>query len=293
MLAPRFAFNQRVSVVMITRDRCDEAVATVLRLAALPERPRLVIVDNGSSDGTVTALRRISATKVIPLDRNFAAAGRNIGVEVCETPYVAFSDDDSWWEPGALDIAADLFERYADLALVAGRILVGPEKRLDPTCAEMAASALKEDARGSAIPIVGFLACGSVVRRRAFLDCGGFEVRFGVGGEEAVLAMDLMSLGWELQYVPEVVAYHWPSPVRDRRARRRREIRNALWSAWLRRRPVPAMKITALGLAEACHRIECRQGVVEALRGLPWALRNRRAVPSHVEERIAKAARSA
>jgi hypothetical protein len=34
--------------------------------------------------------------------------GRTLGVRAATTPYVAFSDDDSWWEPGALQSAADL-----------------------------------------------------------------------------------------------------------------------------------------------------------------------------------------
>ena len=44
-------------------------------------------------------------------------AGRNLGAQHTGTPYIAFSDDDSWWAHGALNRAADLLfamARFAD-----------------------------------------------------------------------------------------------------------------------------------------------------------------------------------
>src|SRR5207253_11095878 len=54
----------------------------------------------------------------------------------------------------------------------------------DPLCELLAASCLP---RGDDLPgprILGFLACGAIVRREAYLGVGGFEFRYGVGGEE-------------------------------------------------------------------------------------------------------------
>lgn len=84
----------------------------------------------------------------------------------------------------------------------------------------------QSDGNRVGVPIVGFAACGSMVRRSAFLEAGGFEQRFGVGGEEQVLALDMLSKGWQLAYVDEIVAYHHPSPVRD--AARRSVTRSAM-----------------------------------------------------------------
>lgn len=44
--------DARISVVILSFNRVDDVLDTVARTAALPERPHIVVVDNGSSDGT-------------------------------------------------------------------------------------------------------------------------------------------------------------------------------------------------------------------------------------------------
>jgi GT2 family glycosyltransferase len=224
---------------MATRNRAACLRFALAQLLALPEGPHVTVVDNGSTDGTAAMVRgEFPAVTVAPLPDNRGAAARNVGVERVTAPYVAFADDDSWYAPGALTTAADLFDRHPRLGLIAARVLVGPEETLDPTCAVMAASPLAaDDLPGSAV--LGFLACGAAVRRSAFLAAGGFPERFGVGGEEELLAIDLAAAGWGLAYVPSVVAHHHPPPRPASADRRRVQARNALWSAWLRRRPGP------------------------------------------------------
>jgi GT2 family glycosyltransferase len=283
----RPAPDPRVAVVIVTRDRLRDLPGTLERLRALPEAPRIVVVDNASSDGTVEAIReRYPDVDLIALDQNRGAAGRTAGVRRVDTPYVAFSDDDSWWAPGALARAADLLDRYPRLAVVAARVLVGPERRLDPTCAEMASSPLEtaQDLPGPAV--LGFIACGAVVRRSAYLQVGGFDVRFGVGGEEELLAVDLAAAGWGLSYVDEVVAHHHPSPSRNPGRRRGSVTRNALWSAWLRRPLSSALRRTVALARPALGDAAVRSGLVEALRGLPRVVRARRVVPPVVESSL-------
>src|SRR3954451_7339087 len=92
----------RVGVVVITWQRREEALACVQRLVDLPEQPPIVLVDNGSADGTADAVRaRFPGVEVVALRENRGAVGRNVGVERLGTPYVAFCDDDTWWEPGS------------------------------------------------------------------------------------------------------------------------------------------------------------------------------------------------
>ncbi|HEY6745604.1 MAG TPA: glycosyltransferase [Mycobacteriales bacterium] len=115
---------------MITYNRREEAVRSVGRLLALPERPRVVVVDHGSSDGTAAAVRAAHpAAEVIASPVNLGAVGRNVGVRRLDTPYVAFCDDDTRWEPGSLRRAADVLDKHPDVA-AHSRMWLGGEEEL-------------------------------------------------------------------------------------------------------------------------------------------------------------------
>ena len=273
-----------LAVVIATRNRRASLLVTLERLEALPERPRVVVVDNGSSDDTVLAVRSEHPTvEVLSLAANRGGAARNVGAEHVRTRYVAFSDDDSWWAPGALARAGEVLDAYSRLAVLAARALVGPEAREDPTCAAMAKSPLPVGRRLPGPPVLGFIACGAVVRRAAFLAVGGFHARLGIGGEEELLALDLAAAGWELAYIADVVAVHHPSPVRDHAGRQRVATRNALWCAWLRRPLGSAVRHTVRLAGPALWQPAPRAGVTEAVRGLGWVARERRPVPPAVD----------
>jgi glycosyltransferase involved in cell wall biosynthesis len=163
--------DARVSVVVMTRDRWPDLQATLSR----HEAP-VILVDNGSSDGTPELVRRhFPDVEVVELATNRGSVARNVGVERARTPYVAFADDDSWWAPGALAHAATLFDQHPRLAVLAGRTLVGPRQQPDPICELMAGSPLGRAADLPGPSVLGFLACGAVVRRDAYLAAGGFD----------------------------------------------------------------------------------------------------------------------
>jgi GT2 family glycosyltransferase len=223
----------RVTAVVLTHNRAQEVLRTVEHLLGLPEQPGVIVVDNGSSDETAEALaHRFPGVEVIKLPCNIGAAGRNAGVARAKSPYVALCDDDTWWAPGALPRAAEALDAYPRLAIVTGRVLIGPEGREDPACRRMAQSPLSVLGRGGlpGPPILGFLAGASVIRRAAFLQVGGFEPRLFLGGEEALVAVDLAAAGWEMCYLEDAVVHHYPSAVRDSRLRRQLLLRNGLWT---------------------------------------------------------------
>jgi len=273
-----------VAVVVVTRDRLSSLRVTLQRLAALPEQPQVVVVDNASCDGTVEAVRADHPDViVVALPENRGAAARTIGIEQVDEPYIAFSDDDSWWAHGALAHGAKLLDAYPKLGLIAGRILVGQQERLDPTCEAMAASPLGREPDLPGPSVLGFVACGAIVRRDAFLAAGGFHPQFMVGGEEQLLAIDLATAGWRLAYVDAILAHHYPWPVRDHAARRRRVICNDLWVSWLRRPARSVGRHTLTALRAAAHDPVARAGLLDAVRGMGWVLRERRVVPAHLE----------
>ncbi|HXT43824.1 MAG TPA: glycosyltransferase [Pseudonocardiaceae bacterium] len=278
----------RVTVVIATRNRRQELIRTLRRLHELVPAPPVIVVDNGSTDGTAHAVReQFTGTVVLALPRNYGAPARNIGVAAARTPYVAFSDDDSWWAPGALPRAAAVLDSHPRLGLVAARTLVGPTQRPDPVTPLMAYSPLPCPADAPGPCVLGFLACSAVVRRRAFCEVGGFSSVLFFVGEERLLCYDLAAAGWDRAYLHDVVAHHHPSAHRpDPQRRRVAELRNALLTTVLRRpRSVAVAAATTLARSSV-HDVAARTALREALVRLPAALQRRAVLPPAVEEQV-------
>ena len=279
--------DPRVGVVVITYQRREEALTAVGRLVALPERPAVVLVDNGSTDGTADAVRaHYPQVDVVALTENLGAVGRNVGVRRLSTPYVAFCDDDTWWEPGSLSRAADVLDAYPRVGVLNARIVVEPAGTEDPIVAELRDSPVPGPDWLPGPALGSFLAGASVVRREAFEQCGGFSERLWLGGEEELLATDLLTAGWELCYLEDLTVHHQASVLRDAHLRRRVGVRNTLWFTWLRRPLGPALRRTAhLARTVPRDRISAL-AAWDALCGVPWLLAERRPRPPVVEARL-------
>lgn len=292
--ASRQPGDGRLSVVIITRGRPDELAERVRELTSVPGAPPVIVVDNGDpADGGAPVVCDHPHVEVLAPGRNLGAFGRTLGALAADTPYVAFCDDDGAWCPGALELAVAALDRHPNVAAVVGRMVVGPAATLDPLSAEMAASPLPpRNGTGPGPGVIGLSAGATVVRRSAFLHVGGFHRRYGVGGEEALLALDLRADGWDVNYLDAAVVHHRPSEHgRDDAARRRRMARNDLWTIGLRHplRGVPgavAARLrdepwrTALGAA------------VDAIAGLGWVVRERRPLPPEIMAELAEVARA-
>ncbi|MBH5338675.1 glycosyltransferase family 2 protein [Streptomyces pactum] len=292
--------DPRTTVVVITHNRRDDLLHTLGRLAELPERPPVTVVDNASRDGTAAAVRACHPwVRLLTPGRNLGALGRNLAARYVTTPYLAFCDDDSWWEPGSLAGAADLLDAHERLVSVTARIVAHPHPDSpgawarhrgrpyeDPVVAELRRSPLPAP-RWLPGPALGsFLAAATVLRTDAFRAAGGFSPRLVLGGEEELLAADLAAEGWWLVYADHLTAHHRASPHRDATLRRRHGIRNTLWFTWLRR-PVPtALRRTALLVAAVPKDLVSVRAFADAARGLPWVLRERRTLPPEVEARL-------
>src|SRR3954470_17650585 len=74
--------DSRCTVVVATRDRQDQLAATLPRHLALPERARVVVVDDGSSEPVVAP-----GADLLRLSRGAGGGARNTGARAADTPY--------------------------------------------------------------------------------------------------------------------------------------------------------------------------------------------------------------
>jgi GT2 family glycosyltransferase len=270
--------KHQVTVVVATRNRREELLRTLGR----HEAP-VIVMDNGSSDGTQEAVRTLPNVTLVELDTNYGAYARTIGARRAGTPYVAFADDDSWWAPGGLGRAVKIMRGHPRLAVLAAQMRVMPRDELDPLCRLMADSPLGLEPDLPGRSVLGFMACAAVVHRGAFLAVGGFDDVVRFPGEEERVALDLAAAGLGLAYVDEVVAYHEPSASRHSVSERKAAVMRSRVLTAMLRRPWP---VVIRELASAVRSGPDRAGVRAAVPQMWPALRQRSVVPPAVESRL-------
>jgi glycosyltransferase involved in cell wall biosynthesis len=96
----------------------EEAIRSVLQQTF--ESFEIVIVDDGSSDGTDAAVNRISDSRIRLLrqDRLGASAARNAAIAASKGSYLAFLDSDDAWAPEALARRVAVLESRPEIDLV-------------------------------------------------------------------------------------------------------------------------------------------------------------------------------
>lgn len=284
------AGSPRTSFVIATRNRADDLERTVQQLLDSTQCP-IIVVDNASQDATREAASALTCwsrrIRLITLDRDRGAIARNVGVYACRTPYVAFCDDDSWWQPEAIAIGEAEFGCRPALALLAARTVVLPGGHTDAFSEQLAASPLGCPAGLPGPSVLGFQTRSAMVRKRAFEGVGGFSPVPHFRGEEQLLALDLAAAGWQLCYCPAMVACHQPSLGRGAAsAQHARVLRNDALTAWMRR-PASVCAVAAGALLRAAvHDGAHFRAATEALLRLPAAVRQRRALPSALEAQV-------
>ena len=137
---------------------------------------KVVVVDDGSSDGTATvAAAQGQAVEFVQLQGNHGpAAARNAGLARCDAEFVAFLDADDRWMPGKLDAQIAALASAPKCAFAICRIRPFADKQLP--AAERSALLAQQPPE-----MEGWLASALVARRSLFTQAGTFaeDLRLG------------------------------------------------------------------------------------------------------------------
>ncbi|WP_432507641.1 glycosyltransferase family 2 protein [Kineococcus arenarius] len=158
-----------VTVVMPALNRAHLIERSLSSIAAQRVRPaEVIVVDDGSSDGTAAVAKAAGATVIELPESGGSGPARNRGIEAAGTEWIAFLDSDDEWESGHL---AGLLARAEGRVLVtapgrsdSGRIMGNPWRR------ELELDPLKLLTPGDVI-----CTSGTVVRRRTLVEAGLFR----------------------------------------------------------------------------------------------------------------------
>ena len=173
----------------------DEAEALPVVLGALPAGWPVLVVDNGSTDGTADVARALGARVVVEPRRGYGAAV-HAGLEAARADLVAVLDGDGSIDAAVLPrLAALVADGRADLAV--GRRM--PEGRgVWPWHARAGNAAIAALLRRRGVPVHD-IAPVRVARRAALLELGVADRAFGYPLE---LLLRAGAAGWRITEVP-------------------------------------------------------------------------------------------
>jgi mycofactocin system glycosyltransferase len=240
---------EELTVIVPVRDRPEQLRRC---LAALGRGPRVIVVDDGSTDAAaVAAIAGLTGAVYVRLDRSRGpAAARNAGLAVAETTFVAFVDSDC--VPGE-GFPQRLLDHLGDpaVALVAPRIVALEPSRTLLGRFETHHSALDMGRRAGLVrPGTGlpYVPSAALVARRSALGAG-FDEGLSVG-EDVDLVWRLHDAGRQVRYEPSVAVAH-DHRVRPLRWFARRVAYESSVGALDRRHPgrLPAVSVSRMGLA--------------------------------------------
>ena len=233
-----------LSIAICTYNRealLDRALDSLANQAPLSEELEILIVDNGSTDGTREVVRRRqgldSRIRYVVEPEAGIAHARNCALAEARGEYLAYIDDDAWAEPDWIrNLLAPIHTISPQPECVVGPVsLVWEGNRPDwfPTRFE---SLLCRYEMGDSPRFLGadgyLLTTNSLFHRETLLRLGGMRTDLGhkrkalIGGEDNDIFNRLIGNGHRVYYQPTARVNH---PVPKERQTRRFLLRRLFW----------------------------------------------------------------
>lgn len=265
---------------------------------------RVVVVDDASTDDTVAWLRREwPEVEVVALERN---GGVTAAFNVClqaagDAELVGLFNNDIELEPDCLGHLVLAMSEHPEAGSAGAKLVdfhrrgildgAGDAFRWTGTATRRGHGEPDDGRYDRPEPVFGACGGAAVYRRAALKDVGDFDEAFFAFSEDVDWALRAQLAGWTCRYVPGAVAFHMGSATLGKGLTDFTAYhlwRNAIW---LVAKDYPALALIrhapeiALGLATNAAAAwwdgklgVWRRAMRDALRGLPAALRRRRAV---------------
>lgn len=227
--------SMSVTVVVVNWNR--KALLDVC-LASLAKQTHpnfeVVVVDNGSDDGSAELVKEVAQSYPVPLrlisnpdNRGFCAAN-NQGIAASQSEVVALLNNDAEAAPGWLEALEAVILRHEDIGMAASKILVWkdparprsadqPFDEIDK-CGHLIYPDGQNRGRGAGQVDHGQFdrieetlwpdGCAAMYRRAMLEDVGGFDEDFFAYADDAELGLRGRIAGWRCMYAPQAVVRH-------------------------------------------------------------------------------------
>jgi GT2 family glycosyltransferase len=190
-------------------------------LQALDEETELIVVDNGSADGSADLVReRFPQVKVVELDRNEGfAGGVSRGIAQASGEWIAVFNNDTTVEADAVAVMLDAARLNPRVGAVAAQMRFADRRtvlnsagleldRLGIAADRLVGLPVTAEADRSPYEVFGATGGAALFKREMLDQVGGFDESFFAFFEDADLAWRAHSHGWRSLYAPRAVVYH-------------------------------------------------------------------------------------
>lgn len=205
--------NPLVSIVIVTWNRKEEVLETVQSVYDQAyQNYEIIVVDNGSTDGTVEALHQAyPKVRIIALDQNRGpTGGRNQGIAAARGEIIFLLDSDASLGHDTLTRIVRKFQIGPDIGVIACKVVNAYTTRIGGS----GWIYTEKDKADQDLEFLSysFCACGTAILKKAFDQAGPFWDSLFIFREEDELSLRVWDAGYKILYYPEAVVYHRESP---------------------------------------------------------------------------------
>ena len=210
--------KNKLSVVIVTRNRCEDLEECLNSLLAMNEPPsEIIVVDSNSTDGTPELVKRFPA-KYISINEKSMVRARNIGLQHARGNVIAYVDDDV---VVSKDWSKYILEPYEDERVggVVGRVVPYDNQLLCLPAKHIAIGKVFDDGlvlgnfdvlTRNPIEVDTLIGCNMAFRREALTETCGFDENFrgSCFRDDTDVSLRLRKLGYKLIFHPRAVVRH-------------------------------------------------------------------------------------
>jgi GT2 family glycosyltransferase len=193
-----------------------QCLAALLR-QTYPDR-EVIVVDNGSSDGSIALVReRFSEVSIVELPRNSGFTGGNTeGLKIGSGDFIALINNDAWADERWLEQLLAPMLADSSIGICASKVIIDGTNQIDSTGDGVTTAGVGfnrghgEDLThyGSVGRVIAACAAGCLYRRKMIDDIGFLDDDFFLYDEDVDLSFRAQLTGWKCVYVPDAVVYH-------------------------------------------------------------------------------------